>query len=240
MTAPVPPDQEADRVVRRYARRQENPALVGLYDPWRPEVVLARQERERAIVNLARRHHAKTFAQMDVLEIGCGDGNQLLELLRLGVDAKRLVGSELLPERVASARQRLPAAVTVIPGDACALPFQPASFDLVVQMTVFSSLLDDAFQHRLASAMWTWVRPGGAVLWYDFTVNNPRNPDVRGVPLSRVRALFPGATIDARRVTLAPPLARPLCRLHPLLYPVVNAVPLLRTHRLAWIEKPHE
>jgi hypothetical protein len=57
------------------------------------------------------------------------------------------------------------------------------------------------------------------------------------VPLSRVRALFPGATIDARRVTLAPPLARPLCRLHPLLYPVVNAVPLLRTHRLAMLIK---
>jgi hypothetical protein len=39
-------------------------------------------------------------------------------------------------------------------------------------------------------------------------------------------------------VTLAPPLARAACRLHPALYPLLNALPLLRTHRLAWIGKP--
>ena len=109
---------------------------------------------------------------------------------------------------------------------------------IVWQSTVFSSLLDDGFQQQLAAAMWRWVAPGGGVLWYDFTVNNPRNPDVRGVPLARLRQLFPQATLSHRRVTLAPPLARPLCRLHPGLYPLANALPLLRTHVLAWLAKP--
>jgi hypothetical protein len=39
-------------------------------------------------------------------------------------------------------------------------------------------------------------------------------------------------------VTLAPPLARAVCGIHPMLYPVLNAIPLLRTHVLAWLEKP--
>jgi hypothetical protein len=109
----------------------------------------------------------------------------------------------------------------------------------VLAFTVFSSILDGAVQQRLADAMWRWLRPGGAVLWYDFVVNNPRNPDVRGVPLARVRRLFPAAsTIDARRITLVPPLARALCRLHPALYTLANTLPLLRTHRLAWLQKP--
>ena len=86
--------------------------------------------------------------------------------------------------------------------------------------------------------MWSWLRPGGAVLWYDFTYNNPRNPDVRGVPLRRVQALFPQGRITARRVTLAPPLARVLVRVHPALYGLFNSVPWLRTHILCWIEKP--
>jgi len=81
------------------------------------------------------------------------------------------------------------------------------------------------------------VKPGGAVLWYDFTVDNPRNPDVRGVPLARVRALFPQGRIDRLRVTLAPPIARLVCRGGSGWYPVFNAMPLLRTHLLAWIEK---
>ena len=101
-----------------------------------------------------------------------------------------------------------------------------------------SSLLDDAFQQRLAERMWSWVAPGGGILWYDFTVDNPRNPDVRGVPLKRVKALFPRGNLWHRRITLAPPLARALCRVHPSLYPLFNALPPLRTHLLAWIEKP--
>ncbi|MGZ7259737.1 hypothetical protein ACXWO8_09385, partial [Streptococcus pyogenes] len=75
--------------------------------------------------------------------------------------------------------------------------------------------------------MWRWLKPGGAVVWYDFTVDNPRNPDVRGVPLSRVRALFPQGRLTARRVTLAPPLARAL----PAAYALLNIIPWLRTHR---------
>ena len=76
------------------------------------------------------------------------------------------------------------------------------------------------------------------MLWYDFTVDNPRNADVRGVPLKRVRALFPHGQIHAQRITLAPPIARRVTALHPSLYTLFNAVPLLRTHVLAWIAKP--
>ena len=75
------------------------------------------------------------------------------------------------------------------------------------------------------------------MLWYDFTVDNPRNADVRGVPLARVRALFPRGQLTARRVTLAPPIARAVCRVHPALYTACNALPLLRTHLLCWIAK---
>ena len=67
------------------------------------------------------------------------------------------------------------------------------------------------------------------MLWYDFTVDNPRNPDVRGVPLARLRALFPQGRMRYRRVTLAPPLARAVTRIHPGLYRWFNALPLLRT-----------
>jgi hypothetical protein len=86
--------------------------------------------------------------------------------------------------------------------------------------------------------MWRWLAPGGAVIGYDFTVDNPRNPDVRGVPLARWRELFPHGRIDARKLTLAPPLARAACRIHPALHGWLDAMPWLRTHLLAWIAKP--
>lgn len=238
MSAPLPPaDDETRAVVARYARRA---ASVGLdrYSLLRPEVWQMVQERQRAMLRLFVRQGLADLAALRVLEVGCGSGGNLLELLRLGFAPQHLAGAELLPERLAAARAVLPPAVTLWGGDATVLDIAPDSQDIVLQSTVFSSLLDDAFQQRLADAMWRWVAPGGGVLWYDFTFDNPRNPDVRGVPLARVRRLFPQARVDAVRVTLAPPLARALCRLHPGLYPLANALPLLRTHVLAWLGKP--
>lgn len=224
---------ERDAVAERYARR----SAPDRYSLLRPDVWQTVQERQRAVLRLLARLGWQP-AERRALEVGCGAGGNLLELLRAGFAPQHLAGIELLPERLAQARAVLPSAVALIGGDACEADVAPGSQDLVLQSTVFSSLLDDAFQRALAEAMWRWVKPGGGVLWYDFTVDNPRNADVRGVPLSKVRMLFPQARMAARRVTLAPPIARPLCRLHPALYSVANAVPLLRTHVLAWLEKP--
>jgi SAM-dependent methyltransferase len=132
----------------------------------------------------------------------------------------------------------LPAALKLIEGDALQAPVEPASQDIVFVSTVFSSLLDDAFQQRLADTMWRWLKPGGAVVWYDFTVDNPRNRDVRGVPLARVKQLFPHGRVRAQRVTLAPPLARAAVRVHPWAHDALNLLPFLRTHALAWVTKP--
>jgi len=202
-----------------------------------PDVWQTVHERQRAVLGLLARHGWHDLRERTLLEVGCGTGGNLLEFLRMGWRPEHLAGIELLPERHAHARSVLPDRVALHLGDACTAPIADASHDLVFQATVFSSLLDDAIQQRLAAAMWRWVKPGGAVLWYDFTVDNPRNRLVRGVPLQRVRALFPQGRISAQRVTLAPPLARPACRVWPGLYPVLNALPLLRTHVLAWIEK---
>jgi SAM-dependent methyltransferase len=224
---------EPGAVAARYARR----AATDRYSALRPDVWQTLQERQRAMLALFARLGWTDLSSKRLLEVGCGSGANLLELLRLGFAPEHLSGVELLPERFEQARHVLPPALLLYPGDALKLELPAASQDAVFASTVFSSLLDDAFQQRLADAMWRWVRPGGGVLWYDFTVDNPRNPDVRGVPLARIRTLFPAGRVQAQRVTLAPPIARAATRVHPALYTLCNALPILRTHVLAWIEK---
>ncbi len=229
-----PIQTEADAVAARYARRAD----LFRYNMLQADVWHGVQERQRAMLKLFVKLGFNDLSALTALEVGCGAGGNLLELLRLGFAPENLAGAELLPERLAQARHVLPHAVKLWGGDASALDITPDSRDIVMQSTVFSSLLDDGFQQHLAAAMWRWVKPGGGVLWYDFTVNNPRNADVRGVPLARLRQLFPQASLTSVKVTLAPPIARAACRLSPALYPVLNAVPLLRTHVLAWLQKP--
>jgi SAM-dependent methyltransferase len=226
---------ETDAVRARYARRA--PAD-DRYRLTHPAALMAMQERQRAMLALFARQGLDDLGALRLVEVGSGGGGNLLELLQLGFRPEHVAGIELLPERHAVARARLPEAVRLSCGDASAEPVAPGSVDIVLVSTVFSSLLDDAFQQRLAATMWQWLKPGGGVLWYDFTVDNPRNADVRGMPAARIRALFPEARLESRRITLAPPLARAVCRVHPALYTLCNALPPLRTHLLCWLGKP--
>ena len=228
------PIDEARAVAQRYARR----GPTDRYSLLNPEVWHSVQERQRAMLRLFMRLGWTDLTLRRVLEVGCGTGGNLLELLRLGFTPRNLAGIELLPDRFAQAMQTLPSGVVLMQGDASLVRLPDESEDIVLQSTVFSSLLDAPFQWRLAQTMWRWVRPGGGVLWYDFTVDNPSNPDVRGVSVARIRELFPQGRVSIQRLTLAPPIARAVCRIHPTLYTVLNTLPLLRTHVLAWIEKP--
>ena len=101
---------------------------------------------------------------MAVLEVGCGSGANLLELIELGADPTRLVGNELLANRLTAASARLPASVRLLAGDASQLDLPAASFDIVYQSTVFSSILDNGLQASLAQRMWDLVKPGGGSL----------------------------------------------------------------------------
>lgn len=227
---------EPSSVIQRYAMRSSS-VDDARYSMLNPAVWQAIQESQREICRLLSFYSPKSLSELQILEVGCGSGSNLLELLRIGCGPANLVGNELLPDRLEAARIRLPQATQILSGDASLLNWDEGSFDIVYQSTVFSSLLDDAFQDLLARKMWAWVRPGGAVLWYDFIYDNPRNPDVRGVPIKRIKHLFPEARIRARRVTLAPPISRCVCKIHPGLYSILNMTPLLRTHVLCWLEK---
>jgi SAM-dependent methyltransferase len=231
-----PPD-ELRAIEERYDRRARGPDS-GLYDPLDPYVAMARQEWERALIRCLRRSGLVPLGDKRVLEVGCGGGKNLAELIRLGFRPHNLVGNELRDDRLALARARLPDAVALLPGDASTLDLEDGSFDVVYQSTVFTSILDDDFQQRLAGRMWALTRPGGGILWYDFVWDNPRNPDVRGVPVGRIRRLFPEGIVRRWAITLAPPIGRRLCRVSPALYAIANALPPLRTHVLCWIRKP--
>lgn len=227
---------ECRKVAERYERRKE---MKQSYSILLPQIYLKQQEKERALIDWLVNEDIDPEIT-SVLEIGCGSGGNLLEFIRMGFQPSHLAGNELLEERMEEARRILPAAVRMVPGDACQAGFKPESFDVVLQSTVFTSILDEPFQDELASRVWEWVKPGGGVLWYDFTYDNPSNPDVRGVKVSRIRKLFPEAEITVRRLTLAPPIARRVTKIHPVFYHFFNMFPFFRTHVLCWIHKRND
>jgi len=166
------------------------------------------QERERQTLALLRRHGFMPLTEKTILDVGCGSGSWMQQFIRWGARPELVTGIDLRPEALAKARATLPAAVRLEQGNAAALPFAPELFDIVLQSTMFTSVLDPSLRQQIASEMLRVLKPGGLILWYDFLLNNPRNPDVRGVRKREIFSLFSGCTFDLRRVTLVPPVLR--------------------------------
>jgi ubiquinone/menaquinone biosynthesis C-methylase UbiE len=161
-----------------------------------------------------------------------------MSLSKLGARLQDLHGVDLIAQRIRIAQKRYPE-VDFHVANAEALSFLDAQFDIVVLFTVFSSILDSAMAAHVANEVSRVLKPGGAILWYDFRYSNPRNPNVRGMTLSAIRALFPYFELKLRSTTLLPPLARRLGRTTPVLYPLLVGVPLLRTHYQGVLIKPY-
>ena len=178
---------EVDAIKNRYAAR----GSLDRYAYLNNDVYMNNQERERRLIGLLKKAGLDQPENMSVLDLGSGWGHNFLLYLKLGFSPGNMRGIELLDDRCRHCEDLLSPKIEIIQQDALSVDLPPNSVDIVSQFVVFSSVLDDDFQSELASQMWRWVKPGGSILWYDFVYNNPRNKDVRGVPLKRVRALFP-------------------------------------------------
>ncbi len=227
---------ERERIEAEY-RRREAEIDPDRYAAWQPAELFFRSERRRVAAELLRRAGVFPRPGDDCLEIGYGALGWMGELLCFGLREADLHGIELDPVRFARAKEALPAA-DLRQGDASALPWPAATFRLVIASTLMSSILDEAMRRQIAREMTRVLAPGGAVLWYDFTVNNPANPHVRGIRSREVAALFPGLKNRAHRtVTLAPPVARRVAPWSWLAASVLEALPFLRTHLLTVLVK---
>jgi len=218
---------------QRYGERRGE-AYSAKYSPFDPANLLATEQRARLVSReLLRRGHL-SLAGLDILDVGCGSGTELLRLLPLGADPRRLHGIELLDDRASAARERHPH-FDITTGSAAQMPWSDESMDIVTQMTAFSSILDDSVRAAAAHEMARVLRPNGLIIWYDFTWNRPG--DTRGVRTAEVRRLFPRFVARFHSVTLAPPIARRLAPRRPTTARLFQAVPFLCLHRLAFLER---
>lgn len=167
-----------------------------------------------------------------VLDLGCGSASVLPREV-----ATPVIGADVLFERVQAASEQARHAAYLC-ADGVALPFASRSIDLVVLFTVLSSVRDHVVQERITAEVDRALRPGGAVLWYDFRYRNPRNRQTVAMPRRRIDELFPGYHLELRSVTVAPQIARRLGRFTTPGYRMLRALPPVRTHLVGLLVKP--
>ena len=229
----VPAEQQ--RILAEY-RRRERDVDQDLYALWNPSASLNRAGRTRRAARLLAQCGVFPRRGDACLEIGYGTLGWLAELVAWGIAESDLHGVELDPERAAVAREAFPSADLRV-GDASQLPWGEGTFRLVVASTCFSSILEPGLRRLVAAEVQRVLARGGALLWYDLRMNNPRNPNVRGIGRSELAELFPALSGPVRTSTLAPPLARLVAPVSWLAANVLESLPFLRTHLVAVLVK---
>lgn len=225
---------ELDRIRVVYAAWERRFVGSDRYSASNPGTAFLVRQRRREVMKLLRCQGLDSLAGRTILELGCGDGGVLLELLDLGAAPERLHGTDLRHQPLRAARAQLPG-VGLTCADGQRLPYASGAFDLVLQYTVFTSVLEDRVKANLAREMLRVLRrPSGLILWYDFWLN-PINRQTRGIRPAELRRLFPHCRYELRRITLAPPIARRLARLSRQLCAGLERLKVLNTHYLALI-----
>jgi len=142
----------------------------------------SRWRRARGFAELLSCTVGPDLSGVQVLDVGCGTGGFLRQMIDWGASPANLTGTELQTDRLDHARRCTAHGVRWHLGTLDAV--SPASYDLVTALTVFSSVLDPALRRELATQMWRALRPGGWCLVFDFRYDNPRNRNVRKVTRS--------------------------------------------------------
>jgi ubiquinone/menaquinone biosynthesis C-methylase UbiE len=231
----MPEQNDLQRLRQEYSNRETRLQGKELYSFFSPAYLFAVQQRVRATMKLFRRKNFGCLQKKTILEVGCGSGGVLIEYLSYGADALNLYGIDLLYPRLRDAHSRLSSS-KFINADGQNLPYPSQSFDIVLQYTAFSSVLDQKIKQNMALEMLRVLKHDGAIIWYDFWLN-PTNKQTRGIRPAEIRSLFPNCQFEFHKITLAPPIARLIVPKSWGMALFLESLQLFNSHYLVYIHR---
>ncbi len=226
---------EVQRIKEAYAKRN-SPGKKKLYTVFNPASLFIGQQREKAIIDIITKSGIEDLSDKKILDVGCGKGGTLRDFIKYGARAENCYGIDLLPDRIDTAKDLSPN-IFLICGNAENLPYESAFFDMVISSTLFTSILDKRMKQNIAREMIRVLKTEGIVLWYDYHLNNPQNPDVKGVKKKEIFELFPDCEIILKRLTLAPPVSRAIAPHSFLACYLLEKLKIFCTHYIGFMRK---
>lgn len=223
-------DNEVEQArIRDVYKHRHDSATNAQYAWHRAEVLQQAAVRSRILAPLLVEALGADLSSARILDVGCGSGAFLRQLISWGANPTNLTGTEFQQQRLEYAQRHTADGVHWHLGGLNLT--RDESIDLVSAETVFSSILNVELRRHLASEMWRVTKPGGWCMMYDFRYDNPRNKNVKKLTRTELRSYWPTNEIRYRTLLLAPPIARRLARFpHSLTDLLTTILPVLRSH----------
>lgn len=226
---------EIERIKEVYEKRKEK-ISPHLYSFFNPANLFMLQRREWELLKLLKKFGINSFEDKKILDIGCGTGGEIRNFIQYGATLKNLYGIDLLEDRIETAKKLSPN-INLKCANAVKLPYENESFDIVIQFTVFTSILNFEMKKAIANEMLRVLKSDGVIIWYDYFMDNPKNLDVKGVKKKEIYEMFFGCSIYLKKITLAPPITRAIAPYSILICCLLEKLRIVNTHYLGMIRK---
>lgn len=105
-----------------------------------------------------------------VIDIGCGDGRILRQLVELGY--ADLIGVDASAQMIRRAKRALPPEVGLHHGDAASLPVDPCSCDVAMMLSVLTSIPESRRQRDVVAAATLALKPEGYLFVSDLLLQD--------------------------------------------------------------------
>ena len=162
-----------------------------------------------------------------VLDVGCGAGGGVINLIRLGFSPSNIYGIDILRDRIAEAKVRFPN-INWIYGDASCMKFEDNFFECVMESTIFLQMTDDELSGRIAKEMTRVTKRGGYIILIDWRYSHPFNKTYKGLSKKRLAKLFDVGTktsvFKIHKGALVPPIGRFISKNIPSVYFVLQSL----------------
>jgi ubiquinone/menaquinone biosynthesis C-methylase UbiE len=225
---------EINRIKEVYDARNKAPRVD--YNPILPANNYFVISKEKLLLRFLYKYFGTDISSIKVLDVGFGGGGDILNLIKSGVNPRNIYGVEILEDRFNRMKEILPTTNLQL-NEGFTLPFESQCMDLIIQSTVFSSILDFNSRKELASQMYRVLKPGGKIFSYDIRIFNPWNSNVTKMDKAEIKKLFPGARTFFYPVTFNPVLVRKIGKFSGLLCEILDKIPFLCSHYYTVIEK---
>jgi len=171
----------------------------------------------------------KDFKILDVGS-GSGTGDAFLQLLACEFHPNQLYGIDIIPERIEKGKSLFPN-MHLTCDDATNMKYESCYFDMVMESTMFVSLIDNKASVEIAAEMLRVTKPKGYIMLIDWRYDFGR-PGYNALSQKRTKDLFGVGTKTkvhcVKNGALLPPIGRFLsAHASPLYFLVQKTLPFL-------------
>src|SRR5690242_9322876 len=110
-------ETEESRLRAAYEKRRRGE----LYSRFNPGHLFLCHEREKHFLKLLSRYDCRKVDAKKILEIGCGTGDLLRDLIKWGANPANITGVDVLPDRISEANRLCPTGMHIQQGNAANL-----------------------------------------------------------------------------------------------------------------------